>query len=176
MKGTADLGLKYTTDQQPIYGFVDSDWGNCPDDRRSYSGFIFMLSGSPLSWDSRKQRTVALSSTEAEYMGLTEGAKESAYWIAFLNELGFKSLMDIEVFTDNFRALKLAENPVFHARSKHVDIRYHYIREVLKTGLLRIDHVSTDDNVADMFTKGIPRPKLQKLVFLSGMRHITVED
>ncbi|XP_071581029.1 uncharacterized protein [Temnothorax nylanderi] len=72
LKGTLDLGLVYSPDVKPLKGYVDSDWGNCPDDRRSYSGYVFALSGSPISWDARKQRTVALSSTEAEYMALTD--------------------------------------------------------------------------------------------------------
>lgn len=170
LKGTLDLGLVYSADDKPLKGFVDSDWGNCLDDRRSYSGYVFALSGSPVSWDARKQRTVALSSTEAEYMALTEGAKESIHWTAILEELGFKTLTDIEVLSDNLGALKLANNPVFHARSKHIAIRHHFIREALRDRRLRVEHVSTDDNVADMFTKGIPRPKFEKCIALSGMK------
>lgn len=172
LKGTMDLGLKYYADSKSLKGFVDSDWGNCSDDRRSYSGYVFVLCCSPISWDARKQRTVALSSTEAEYMGLTEGAKESIYWAAFLKELGFEDLTDIVVFSDNFGALRLAENPVFHARSKHIAIRHHFIREALEDNRLRVEHVSTDDNVADMFTKSIPRPKFEKCVALSGLQRI----
>lgn len=103
-------------------------------------------------------------------MALTEGAKESIHWTAILEELGFKELTDIEVLSDNLGALKLANNPVFHARSKHIAIRHHFIREALRDRRLRVEHVSTDDNVADMFTKGIPRPKFEKCIALSGMK------
>jgi len=105
-------------------------------------------------------------------MALTEGAKESIYWTDFLNELGFEELTDIVVFSNNSGALKLADNPVFHARSKHIAIRHHFIREALKGNRLRVQHVSTDDNVADMFTKSIPRFKLEKCIILSGMQRI----
>lgn len=174
LKETMDLGLKYSADTRPLKGFVDSDWDNCPGDRRSYSGYVFVLCCSPISWDARKQRTIALSSTEAEYMSLSEGAKETIYWTAFLKELGFKDLTDIIVISDNFGALKLAENPVFHARRKHIAIRHYFIREALVDNRLGVKHVSTDDNVADMFTKRIPRPKFEKCIALSGMRRIAV--
>lgn len=131
-----------------------------------------MLSGCPISWDSRKQRTVALSSTEAEYMGLTEGAKESIYWTSFLKEFGFGDLADSIVYSDNNGTLRLADNPVFHARSKHIAIRRHFIREALADKHLRINHVSSDDNVADMFTKSLPRFKLEKCIRFSGMSNV----
>lgn len=105
-------------------------------------------------------------------MSLTEGAKESVYWTAFFKELGFEDLTDIVVFSDNIGALKLSDNPGFHARSKHIAIRHHFIREVLENNRLRVKHVSTDDNVADMFTKSIPRPKFKKCIALSGVRRI----
>ncbi|KAG7188020.1 hypothetical protein KM043_015766 [Ampulex compressa] len=170
LKGTLNLGLTYSADAKPLEGFIDSDWGNCTDDRRSYSGHVFVLSCSPIFWDARKQRTVILSSTEAEYMVLTEGAKESIYWTAFLKE--FKDLTDIVLFSDNFGALRLADNPVFHARSKHIAIRHHFIREALKDNRLRVEHVSTNDNVADMLTKSIPRPKFEKCIALTEMQYL----
>lgn len=102
-------------------------------------------------------------------MALTEGAKESIYWAAFLKELGFENLTDAVIYSDNYGALRLADNPVFHARSKHIAIRHHFIREALADKRIRVNHVSSGDNVADMFTKSLPRPKLEKCIQLSGM-------
>lgn len=175
LKGTIDLGLCYSKRPEPLTAYVDSDWGNCPDDRRSYSGYVFVLSGCPISWDARKQRTVALSSTEAEYMALTEGTKESIYWTSLLQELGFHDLTDVKVHIDNLGALKLAENPVFHARSKHIDIRHHFVREALRDKRVRIQHLSTNENVADMFTKGLTKLKLTNCIELAGMQIIVGE-
>ena len=140
-KGTRDLGLVYRKDSKPVEGFVDADWGSCPEDRKSYTGFIFKLSGSPIFWDSKKQPTVALSSTEAEYMRLTKCAKEAIYLRRFLEQLELPEFANITIFNDNMGALKLAKNPVFHSRSKHIDIRHHFIRETLNKRLLKVAHV-----------------------------------
>lgn len=131
---------------------------------------MFRLSGSPISWDSRKQPTVALSTTEAEYIGLTECAKEAIYLRRFLEELGFPELTDITVFNDNVGALKLAQNPVYRSRSKHINMRHHFIREVLINKLLKIDHISTNETPADMLTKGLSRPKHIKCTDASGLK------
>jgi hypothetical protein len=98
---------------------------NCEIDRRSYTGSTFILSGAAFSWESRKQRTVALSSTEAEYMALSDASKEAVFLIGYLKELGFQSLANVVVFNDNQGAGKLTENSVYHARSKHIDVRFY---------------------------------------------------
>lgn len=105
-------------------------------------------------------------------MGLTEGAKESIYWTALLGELGFDGLVEVMLLNDNNGALNLAENPVFHIRSKHIGIRRHFIRKVLTDKRLRIAHVPSDGNVADMLTKSLSKPRLDRCVSLAGMRQI----
>lgn len=161
LKGSAKLGLTFKTDRESLKGFVDADWANCLVDRRSYTGYTFILGGSVISWDSKKQRTVALSSTEAKYMGLTEAAKEIIHIKGFLSELGFENLSDAKLFNDNMGAQRLAENPSFHARSKHIDVRHHFIREMLRKKLLRLEYVPTEDMMANMMTKPLPGPKHQ---------------
>ena len=131
LKGTMDLKLTYMKDDEKLKSYVDADWGNCIDDRRSYTGLTFILSGAAISWESRKQGTVALSSTVAEYMSLTDATKEAIHLIGFLEELEFSQLVSAEIFNDNQGAGELAANPVFHSRSKHIDLRHHFIREVL---------------------------------------------
>lgn len=89
LKGTLNLRIIYEKNNSPLFGYVDADWAGCPIDRRSFTGFVFMLSGGPVTWESRKQRTVALSSTESEYMGLTEAAKDALYLKKFLSSSNF---------------------------------------------------------------------------------------
>jgi len=114
LKGTIDIGLEYKRTQKPLEGYVDADWAGCSLDRRSYTGYTFLLSGCPISWESRKQRTTALSSTESEYMALAEAAKQATYLKRFLEEISTSVKLPIRVLCDNNGACKLAENPVFH--------------------------------------------------------------
>lgn len=160
LKGTMDLGLRFTNDDQSLRGYVDADWANCIIDRRSYTGSVFILNGAAISWESRKQRTIALSSTEAEYMAVTDAAKEAIYLINFLKDLGLPDLARVTIFNDNQGAGKLAENPVFHSRSKHIDVRHHFIRDVLKRHPVKLLYLPTEQMIADALTKGLPGPKL----------------
>lgn len=123
--------MTFTTDSKPLTGYADADWGNCHIDRRSYTGYCFILCGGSISWCSRKQKTVALSSTEAEYMSLTEAGKEAVFLIGFLKELGHEDLTNVTLFNDNQSAGKLVKNTVFHAKSKHIETRYHFIRQAV---------------------------------------------
>lgn len=164
LKGTAELGLTFKESGDQIMGYVDSDWGGNLNDRRSQTGFNYIWNGGCISWDSRKQKTVALSTNEAEYMALTDAAKEAIHLQSFLNELGLPDLSNITLHVDNMGALKLAENPVFHGRSKHIDIRYHFIREVIKNKIISLRHVSTHDMVADILTKPLPGPSHRRCI------------
>lgn len=172
LKGTQDIGLIYRPDSKPLIGYTDSDWGSCQVDRRSHSGFVFILSGCPVTWDAKKQKTVALSTCEAEYMALAEVAKEAVFLQRFLRELGFNDLSDITVYGDNLGAIKLASNPVFHQRSKHIDIKYHYVRDALRDEDIKIKHVPTADMIADILTKGLPRKKHTDCLKKAGMRSL----
>ena len=153
------MGLTYQSDRKPITGYVDADWGGCIEDRQSHTGYIFLLNGSSISWDSRKQWTVALSTTEAEYMAMSECAKEAIYLQRFLRELGFSNLALLTMYCDNRSALKLSENPVYHSRSKHIDIRHHFVRDMLKDKSFEVKHVPTENQIADFLTKGLTRYK-----------------
>lgn len=159
LKGTLNVGLSFGKGVEPVQGFVDADWGGDVGDRHSFTGYIFLMNGSPISWDAKKQKTVALSTTEAEYIALAESAKECIFLRRFLREIGFDEATDISMFCDNNSAIKLAENPIFHARSKHIDIRHHFIRDLLKNKELTLRHISTNSQVADMLTKGLPKSK-----------------
>lgn len=169
LKGTPGAGIKYGSADDTLTGFVDADWGNCPVDRRSYTGFAFTLSGGIISWESRKQRTVALSSTETEYMGITEAVKEAIYLRRFLLESGFKELANTKLFCDNMGAHKLTANPVFHSRTKHIDVRHHFVREAVNNHDIEIKYLPTDEMAADVLTKGLPGPKHRKCLSTFGV-------
>ena len=172
LKGTLHIGISYRASDNKMKGYVDADWGNNKDDRRSFTGFVFCFNGSPVSWESKKQRTVALSSTEAEFMAMTEAVKETLYFRRLFEELGMEKLLDISIYNDNMGALKLAENPVLHNRSKHIDLRFHFIREAVHEKLVRVEYLDTNSMLTDILTKGLAVPRLRQLVAEMGLREI----
>ena len=119
LKGTEHIGLHYKADNKPLTGYADADWGANIDDRRSYTGYVFILSNAAISWDSRKQRTVAMSTTEAEYMSLSECTKEAIHLRRFLEQILGNQNSTI-IFNDNQGAGLLSKNPIFRNRTKHI--------------------------------------------------------
>lgn len=172
LKGTADIGIIYGADSEPLVGFVDADWGGCHMDRRSFTGFLFLLGGCPISWESRKQKTVALSTTEAEYMAMSDCAREAEYLQKFLHELGFDSLRNLVVFCDNQSAINLANNSMYHSRVKHIDLRHHFVREMLRSKTFNLKHVSTEKQIADFLTKSLSRIKHESCTKNAGLERI----
>lgn len=169
LKGTADMGIVYKVGKNTFTGYTDADYGGCIIDRRSFTGYAFIMNGGVVTWDSRKQQTTAASTTEAEYMALSEAAKEAVYLQRFMEELGVKDMKKITLYNDNCSAQKLAQNPVFHSRTKHIDVRHHVIREILSTGMLTLEHVASDDMPADVLTKALSKPKHENCVRLLGL-------
>lgn len=171
LQGTKSYCLKFSKDSSDLVGFVDSDWGSDKRDRRSYTGYVFKLSGSAISWRSTKQKTVALSSTEAEYMALCEASKEAMYLKNLLSEL-----VDISkpllLYNDNQSAQKLCSNPMFHDRSKHIDIKYHFVRNAVLDNVIEVKYLSTDNMIADILTKVLGATKFCKFVSGLGLRNI----
>ncbi len=136
----------------------DSDWGEDRADRRSTSGYVCTYAGGAVTWSSKKQPTVALSTMEAEYMALAHTAREVIWLRALLTELGLPPDGATTIFVDNQSAIKFAENPIFHARSKHIDIRHHFVRERMASNEVKVQHCASEENLGDIFTKGLPRP------------------
>lgn len=157
LKGTIDSGIEYRRNDVKLYGHSDADWANCRADRKSYTGFIIFIGGSPVSWEARKQPTVALSTTEAEYMAITSAAKEMIFCSRVLRELGFRKYCEtpLKLYSDNMGAIKLSSNIGFSSRTKHIDTRHHFVRELVQEGLIELEHVGTEDALADICTKGL---------------------
>lgn len=130
---------------------------------------MFTLFDSIVSWESRKQRTTALSSTEAEYMAISDAVKEAIYLRRFIKDLFFELPSTLRIFNYNNGARKLAENPVFHVRTKHIDVRHHFIREVLDRGILKIEYLPTEVMPADILTKGLSKLKHDRCIKLLGL-------
>jgi len=162
LAGTWNRGL-YFGIQEMGMGFTEADWGSGAD-MKSIGRFTFLLNGAAISWSSKKQSTVALSSTEAEYMTLTQPTKGSIWLQVLLLDLGArKHIPEIaHILIDNQGALALAKNAEFHARSKHIDIRYYFIRDHLETGKIILSYCLTNENTADIFTKALPGPAFTK--------------
>ena len=161
--GTVDVGLKFQRDDKPSQysvGYVDSDYAGDLDKRRSTTGYVFTMAGGPVSWRSTLQSTVALSTTEAEYMAVTEAFKEAIWLHGLINDLGI-SQEHIRVFCDSQNSIYLAKNSVHHARTKHIDVRFHFVREILNEGDILLEKISTADNPADMMTKVVSGIKFQ---------------
>ncbi|UYV66573.1 hypothetical protein LAZ67_4002149, partial [Cordylochernes scorpioides] len=159
LKGTSCLRITYRKSNEALHGYADADWGGNLVDRKSHTGIVYFLARGPIAWESKKQQTVTLSSTESEYIALCEAGKEAVYLRALLDEMGFGELLNgpTVLKTDNQGAQQLARNPVYHARTKHIDIKWHFIRSICSDGLVEVVHTPTQENVADILTKGLPR-------------------
>ena len=171
LKGTVDMALVYQRNgSAAITGYTDSDWAGDLDDRKSTSGFVFKLSGAAVTWSSRKQSLVAQSSTEAEYIGCSEAAREAVWLRRLLGDLQAKSQeTPITLHADNQGSIKLTENTRFHGRTKHIEIRYHFVREAHQNGAIRLTYLPTAAMTADILTKSLPKETHQQHVYGLGL-------
>ena len=136
--------------------YVDSDWGGDYTTRKSTTGYIFLLSKTSVSWSSKLQKSVAISSCEAEYMALKEAAKELIWLKAVFNQIEpFKHCSADVIYCDNMSAIDLCRNPEYHARTKHIDIQYHFVRDCVEQKLFKVLYISTKEQSADAVTKTV---------------------
>jgi histone deacetylase 1/2 len=162
IRGTLKFGLKIRKSNSTLVSaFSDADWAGCPDDRRSTGGFAVFLGSNLISWTARKQATVSRSSTEAEYKALANATAELMWVQKLLTELGVRHPSAARLWCDNIGAKYLSMNPVFHARTKHIEIDFHFVRERVAQKLLEIRFIGTDDQLADGFTKPLSVKKLE---------------
>ncbi|KAI7956600.1 hypothetical protein MJO28_003695 [Puccinia striiformis f. sp. tritici] len=147
----------------------DADWAGDRSSRRSTTGYIFKYLGGALSWRSRLQQTVALSSTEAEYRATTEAGQEIMWLCKLMKELNLIVELPITLKCDNLSAIYLASNPVYHSRSKHIEIEFHWIREKVEEGFIRLEYCKTTEMIADLFTKNLGKQSFKKLKKMIGL-------
>jgi hypothetical protein len=178
LNGTTDMSIVYgeqdTMSPLVIAGYTDASWGDNLDDRRSTTGFAFTLNGGLISYESKKQPTVALSTMEAEYMALCQGAKEAISLQRLFADIQGKAISAITIHVDNQAAISHAKDPTDHARTKHIDIKHHFSREAFVKGMINIEYIPTEDMIADVLTKALPKIKHERCIAAMGMRKVQV--
>ncbi|KAM3273113.1 hypothetical protein ACQJBY_042857 [Aegilops geniculata] len=168
--GTRKYGCRYVKrGDGKLIGYSDSDMAGDVDDRKSTSGNLFFLGGAPITWQSQKQKIVALSSCEAEYVAATTAACQAIWLSRLMRDLLKEEAGATTILIDNKSAIQLCKNPVFHDRSKHIDVRFHFIRKCVEEGKIRVEHIATGDQLADIFTKSLGRTRFQQLHARIGM-------
>lgn len=156
--------------------FVDADWVGNSRDRKSNSGLLMMFGGGLVAWGTRKQICVALSSTEAEFVALAEGCQELIWTRRLLEEVGEAALGPTTVHEDNQSCMKLVDSDKIERRSKHIETRYFFVRDLQEKGIIRLQYCPTEDMLADLMTKPLARIKLENLRMEIGIRSDQIEE
>ncbi|GJT19276.1 hypothetical protein Tco_0877982 [Tanacetum coccineum] len=163
MKGTSNIGLSFEkrcASPNKVVGYVDSDYAGDLDARKSLSSYIFSHCGSAIIWYSSLQAITALSTTEAEYISSIEGVKEAIWLRGMVNEFGLPQEV-LVVYCDNQSVVHLTKNNKFHSKTKHIEVRHHFVRDIVEKGEVIVDKIHTNDNPADMLTKVLTATKFQ---------------
>ena len=172
LRGTTNQGLLYKKNgSKEVVGFSDADWGGDVDDRKSTSGYVFQIGGSTVSWRSKKQTSVALSTAEAEYISLSAATQEAVWIRQLCAELSAKPPIydPTVIFEDNQSTIAMSHNPQFHGRSKHIGIKYHFVRDQVTKGTIDLKYCPTTEMIADLLTKGLPKNQFMKLREMIGL-------
>ena len=170
LQGTRDFGLFYKKGEKlKLFGFTDSDYTGDQDDKRSTLGYVFMLGTGAVSWSSKKQQIVTLSITEAEFIAATACACQAIWLRRILEELQFQQIEATIVFCDNNSVIKLSKNPVLHGRSKHINVRYYFLRDLSNDGTIKLVYYRSEDQVANIQTKPLKFATFVKLRGLLGV-------
>jgi len=169
LKGTKGWRLVLGGEPAEVVGFMDADWGSDHDDRHSVGAFLFKIGGGAVSWKTKKQGCVALSSTEAEYMALCQSAKESVWLEEFVKGLGVSVSGSMVIKVNNQGSIVLMKNSVFHDRLKHIDIQHHYTRDLVRANRIEIKYIPMKDMLADVLTKALPRAQHEYLAKAVGL-------
>jgi hypothetical protein len=172
LKGTRNHGLTFGGSEELLINdlniYCDADWASDAD-RKSVSGFVITMAGGAIAWSSKKQSTVALSTAEAEYVAATHIAKQVLWYRSLFQELELPLPSTSTIFSDNQAAISIAHHPEFHARTKHIDIAHHFLRDLVESEIINLVYIKTDENLADIFTKGLPKIPHENLTYELGI-------
>jgi hypothetical protein len=175
IRNTLDHGLTYSRDAPLVpTGYSDSDYTACHDTRRSTSGHVFVMAGSPVCWASKHQDTIAMSTVEAEYISLTRAAQQLKWMYSRMQEVGLEQPLPGILFCDNRGAVDLSKTTKSHSKVKHIDIRHHYIRELVHDGQIKVEFIRGNENPADLFTKPLPRVAHENYLTELNVRPVSV--
>lgn len=164
LQGTSDFGLFYKKDgNNELTGYTDSDYAGDIEDRKSTSGYAFILSSAAVAWSSQKQPIVTLSTTEAEFVAAAACSTQAIWMKRILAALGYQGDESTIIFCDNISTIQLARNPVFHAKSKHIEVRFHFLRDLENDEIVQLVHCGTHDQIADVLTKPIKLESFRKM-------------
>ena len=168
---TINLGIIYTKDGNNNYisGYCDADYAGDIASAKSTSGYVFYIANGPITWKSKLQTIIAQSTTKAEYIVINIAAKEAVYIKSLLKELGLYKQNKLPLYTDNNGALLLANNPIFHERTKHIAVKYHYIRDLINKGIIDLIYIPSKEQKADGFTKALDKVKFREFIRMLGL-------
>jgi hypothetical protein len=169
LRGTTTRALCFGGLDTFLQGYVDSDMAGDKDSRRSITGYVFTIGGTTVSWISKLQKVVALSTTEAKYVVAIEASKEMIWLQRFMEELG-KKQDNSRLYCDSESFIHIANNSAFHSNTKNIQLRYHFIRSSLEDGHLKLEKIHTSQNPVDMLTKGVTREKLSSFSVSIGLQ------
>lgn len=172
LKGTKSMELVYKREaESKLMGFCDADWGGDIDERKSTTGYVFTYAGGAVTWSTKRQPTVALSTTEAEFMAMTAAVQEGTWLKQIMNELLPLFKKCITIHSDNKGALELAKNNQYSPRTKHIDIKHKFVNEKITKGEINFEYTSTEEMPADILTKRSSNVKIQKHIVKYGLNN-----
>eukprot|EP00253_Pinus_taeda_P001549 PITA_01549 len=164
------------TEASPLLvGFTNSNWASDPDDRKSTAGYVFTLGSGPITWACKKQSAISLSSAEAEYRGVVEASKEALWLRQILSEFCFQQQHPTTLWCDNQFGIQLFKDPVQHQCNKHIELHMHFIKKLIHDHVLEVQYCSTNDQVADIFTKALTEVKFTKIRFMVGVHEVVTK-
>lgn len=170
LKSTIDYKLHFCCFDNDLVGYTDADWANDTTDRKSVSGYCFKLFNNLISWSSKKQSLVTLSSTESEFVAVCVASCELLYIKNLLSDLEIDLLLPIVLFEDNQSTIKLLQNFENNCRCKHIDVKLHFVLDLVNKGIVKIDYVCTSEQIADIFTKSLSYEKFSYFVRLLNLK------
>lgn len=169
LKGTSGFKLCLGGKVQALMGYCNADWAGDANERRSTTGYVFFVGVGAISWNCKRQPTIALSTTEAEYMAASHCTREAIWLRKLMADVGVVQAEATKILCDNQGCIALAKNPTHHSRTKHIDVQHHFIREKLESGEICLEYCPTEDMVADVLTKALAREQHHMLTTSMGL-------